>query len=156
MPHDHVLVTVQAGRTEQEELAVRTLGNGRYRLEVPSAMTLGLAVGDVFKIDDETRRPSVEERSGNVTVWLYPAEATEAAQRLTTAAEDLGGRLDGAALADRVFIFTLPVNATFPAIERLFNQFVDDHPGSEWLFANVYDDDGVTPLSWWTHPAQGA
>src|SRR5215216_891566 len=34
MPHDHVLVAVEAGRTDQEELAVRTLGGGRYRLEV--------------------------------------------------------------------------------------------------------------------------
>src|SRR3954454_6501361 len=99
MPHDHVLVTVEAGRTDQEELAVRTLGSGRYRLEVPPAVTLGLAVGDVFEIDHETRRPIVEERSGNLTVWLYPAEATDAVRGLATAAEDLGGRLDGAALA---------------------------------------------------------
>jgi len=55
-----------------------------------------------------------------------------------------------------VFIFTLPVDATFPAIERIFNQFVHDHPGSEWLYANVYDNDGVTPLEWWTDAAQGA
>ena len=85
-----------------------------------------------------------------------PSGATEAGRWLTTAAEDLGGRLDGAALADRVFIFTLPVDATFPAIERIFNQFVHDHPGSEWLYANVYDNDGVTPLEWWTDAAQGA
>jgi len=155
MPHDHVLVAIEAGRADQEELAVRTLGNGRYRLEVPPAMTLGLAVADVFEIDQDTRRPVVKQRSGNLTVWLYPADATEAARWLTTAAEDLGGRLDGAALADRVFIFTLPVDATFPAIERIFNQFVHDHPGSEWLYANVYDNDGVTPLEWWTDSAQG-
>lgn len=119
-------------------------------------MADGLAVGDVFRVDQETRRPIVEERSGNLTVWLYPGEATEAARGLATDAEVLGGRLEGAALADRVFIFTLPVDATFPAIERIFNQFVDDHPGSEWLFGNVYADDGVTPLGWWTDPAQGA
>jgi hypothetical protein len=95
VPHDHVFVTVEGGRAEQEELAVATLADGRYRLEVPPAMTVGLA-------------------------------------------------------ANRVFIFTIPIAATFPVIERLFNRFVDQHPGSEWMFANVFAEDGVTPLGWWT------
>ena len=156
MAHDHVLVAVEAGRTVSEELAVQPLDNGRYRLEVAPAMADGLAVGDVFMVDQETRRPIVDERSGNLTVWLYPGEATEAARELSSAAEVLGGRLEGAALADRVFIFTLPVDATFAAIERVFDEFVADHPGSEWLFGNVYADDGVTPLGWWADSAQRA
>jgi hypothetical protein len=150
VPHDHVFVTVEGGRAEQEELAVATLADGRYRSEVPPAMTVGLAVGDVFEIDPATFRPIVVERSGNLTVWLYLAESTEAVRDLAAASQELGGTAEGAALANRVFIFTIPIAATFPVIERLFNRFVDQHPGSEWMFANVFAEDGVTPLGWWT------
>jgi hypothetical protein len=50
---------------------------------------------------------------------------------------------------DRIFIFTLPVAATFPIVEGLFSRFVADHPASQWLYGNVYADDGVTPIGWW-------
>jgi len=61
----------------------------------------------------------------------------------------LGGTLEGSAHEDRVFIFTLPVTATFSAVEAVFNRFVEQHPESEWYFGNVYAADGVTPLGWW-------
>jgi hypothetical protein len=36
------------------------------------------------------------------------------------------------------------------AIEFVFIEFVAAHPGTEWMFGNVYDPrDGVTPLNWW-------
>ena len=31
----------------------------------------------------------------------------------------------------------------------VFKDYESSHPDSEWYFANVYADDGVTPLGWW-------
>ena len=49
----------------------------------------------------------------------------------------------------RVLLFTIPVSATFPVIEATLDDFVAGDPGAEWLFGNVYADDGRTPLDWW-------
>ena len=60
----------------------------------------------------------------------------------------LGGVLDGG--IERGLVFTLPVSVGFPVIEDCFNRWVDEHPGWEWYFGNVYDPrDGITPLNWW-------
>jgi hypothetical protein len=60
----------------------------------------------------------------------------------------LGGWLDGR--APNLTVFTIPVSVGFPEVERVLNDFVGQHSGTEWYFANVYDEDGVTPLNWWT------
>ena len=60
----------------------------------------------------------------------------------------LGGRLDGR--ADRVLVFTIPVEAGFGRVEDVFGRFAGGHPGYEWYYGNVCDPaDGVTPLGWW-------
>jgi hypothetical protein len=43
----------------------------------------------------------------------------------------------------------LAVQAVDAGIYRLVPPALDDYPESEWLFGNVYADDGETPLSWW-------
>ena len=146
--HVHVLVRVEAGHDTREELAVAMLSGGVYRLVVPPALTLGLAVGDVFEIDAETSRPRVVERSGNLTVWLFPAGAEAGGSGVADEVEALGGTFEGVA-SSTVLIFTLPVAATFPAIEAVFEGFVARFPGSQWMFGNAYADDGQTPLGWW-------
>ena len=70
------------------------------------------------------------------------------AEGLVRRVAELGGVLDGQ--IERGMVFTIPIAAGFPAIESVFNEFVSSHPGTEWLFSNVYDPrDGVTPLNWW-------
>jgi hypothetical protein len=60
----------------------------------------------------------------------------------------IGGRLDGS--IERGLAYTLPLEAGFPAIERVFIDWAAEHPGWEWFFGNVYDPvDGVTPLNRW-------
>ena len=147
--HDHVSVRVDAVNDVREELAVEVLGDGSFRLLVPPAHTVGLARGDIFEIDRRSDRPTVLHHSGNITVWLYPGDSAEEANQQAVAAEALGGSLEGQAADGRVVIFTFPVGATFAAIEAIFERFVADHSGSEWLFGNVYADDGITPLGWW-------
>jgi hypothetical protein len=151
--HEHVVVSVEAGSDATEELAVAVVGDGTYRLLEPPALTFGLAKGDVFAIDAETRRPRVLSRSRNLTLWLYPGEAVDEARALTTEVERVGGMFDGTAPSDRLYIFTVPVEVTFPVVEAIFERFSSRHPGAEWYFGNVYADDGVTPLGWWDDEA---
>jgi hypothetical protein len=38
----------------------------------------------------------------------------------------------------------------YGAVASAFDEAVQRHPGSTWLYGNVYDpSDGVTPLNWW-------
>jgi hypothetical protein len=54
---------------------------------------------------------------------------------------ELGGSLDGR--ADNFTVYTIPVAAGFPQVERVFNDLVARHPEVEWYFGNVYDtEDG--------------
>jgi RsiW-degrading membrane proteinase PrsW (M82 family) len=66
---------------------------------------------------------------------------------LTPLVEKLGGFLH--ARAPELTVFTVPVSVGFARIEELLYGFVASNPGVEWYFANVYADDGVTPLGWW-------
>ena len=125
------------------------LADGNFRLVVPPALTVGLAAGDVFAVDPASLRPQILRRSGNLTIWLYPAGANDEARQLEDQVEALGGTFDGSAHEDTVFIFTLPVNAGFPAIEAIFGRFVQACGRAEWHFGNVYADDDETPLGWW-------
>jgi hypothetical protein len=147
--HDHVLVAIEPGRDAKEELAVEVQPDGAYRLLAAPALTLGLAVGDVFTVDPATSRARVTAHGGNITIWLYPRVAQAAARTLDDGVRALGGVLHGSAHDETIFIFTVPVTATFPAIEALFDGFVEEQSASEWYFGNVYADDGVTPLGWW-------
>ena len=147
--HDHVLVRVEPGVDVREQLAVVPLSDGEYRLVVPPALAVGLAVGDVFSVDPDTFGPRVVRRSGNLTVWVYPNGAPVAGSGVAEEVEAVGGAFEGAAHGDGILIFTLPVAATFPVIEGIFLRLGDRFPESQWMFGNVYGDDGETPLGWW-------
>lgn len=152
-----MVVSVETGSDVLEELAVTDLGNDVFLLLVPPALTMGLARGDEFTIVPETRRPDVRRHSANLTIWLY-SEGRETVDTTALAAEvaRLGGTFDGSPSDSRISIFTLPVAATFPRIETVFDHFAAEHPGSEWLYGNVYADDGVTPLGWWQQADPGS
>jgi uncharacterized protein DUF4265 len=150
LTHDHVWVAFEAGDERKEELGVVVVGPDTYRLVVPPLFVFGLAVGDEFRVDPETHRPEVVRHSGNLLVWLYPAGAAVVdTAAVVDEVEALGGTFEGGPDHGRILLFTIPVGATFPAIERIFDGFVAVHPSAEWLYANVYADDGVTPLRWW-------
>jgi hypothetical protein len=55
-----------------------------------------------------------------------------------------GGSLDGR--ARRLPVFTVPVEAGFDRVERVFTDLAERHPDVDWYDGNVYADDGVTPL----------
>jgi hypothetical protein len=146
----HVWVRIEGDSDHREEICVEAVAAETYRVLVPPAMAEGLAVGDEFRIDGETLRPIVVRRSGNVTVWLYPeGVAPGSVATLVERVEAIEGVLEGQAFDGRVWIFTIPVAAGFDRIEAPFQDLVAEWPEAKWLFGNVYDEDGETPLGWW-------
>jgi hypothetical protein len=147
--HIRLLVEYRDGKPSVELVHAVELGEGRFRLLYSPGFVEGIAAGDEFRLLDEHGAFEVTRRSGNVAVQVFGSEplAPQAGGLVRRVAE-LGGVLDGQ--IERGMVFTIPVAAGFPAIESVFNEFVSSHPGTEWLFGNVYDPrDGVTPLNWW-------
>lgn len=153
MGDDHVLVEVAAdrlpdGRIVRETLWVEPGGGGGYRLVKSPLVAKGLAVGDEFEIDASDRTFRVTRRAGNLGVQLFmkPELTRDVFDNLVARVRALGGGLD--AHTDSIAGFWIPVDAGFPAVEQVFGEFVATHPDAEWMFANVYGEDG-RPLNWW-------
>ena len=123
------------------------LGEGQYQLVVAPARTVDLAEGDVFQIDPDSLRPIVLQRSGNLTLWVYGEPGLDMSP-LAAQMGAIGGRFDGVARG-AIAIFTVPVIATFAAVEAILEAFVAGHSERSWMYGNVHGDDGVTPLGWW-------
>jgi len=137
----------------QEKLPVEQIGPGHFRLLHSPGLVEGLAAGDVIELTRNTTNGyKLVQHGGNVCVWFFVSENNPEkqtlAQRLNQDVIAIGGWLDGGGFYS--LIFTIPVNVGFPNIERIFNEAVVDHPGSTWMYGNVYDSqDGLTPLNWW-------
>jgi len=136
-----------------ESLDVEELGPNHFRLIFSPGMVEGIAAGDEFELDETAPYGfRVLKRSGNVVVWFYwPSEDMlrgPAAIDLQRTVERIGGRLDGGGATH--LVFTIPVKAGFPAIEKVFKNAEAITPGTTTMFGNVYDPgDGHTPLNWW-------
>jgi hypothetical protein len=115
-----------------------------------------LAAGDTISPRaNEAGAFEIVSRGGNVAVHFYlpegdldDAKATKAAaDELAPRVATLKGRLDGE--TSGLMVFTIPIAATFQAIEDLFAAAVSERPGAQWQFANVYDATTGEPLRWW-------
>ena len=153
---DQATVRLLAGRGKHErvfeEVAVEAVSLHRYRLLASPGLLDGLAAGDVFDRRDDGSYVVVT-RSGNLCIQLwYPNQDLHSRVdgELLPDVQELGGWLDGR--SPGVSVFTVPLNATFARIEPVFDQWVATAAGSGWSFANVYADDGTTPLGWWESP----
>lgn len=67
---------------------------------------------------------------------------------IARALEPLGGFCDGS--ISRAAVFTSPLRDGFQSIERAFAKVASGRDEMEWFFDNVYEDDGTTPLRWWS------
>ena len=140
-------------RQGAETLPAAALGGGRYRLLASPGFVEGLAAGDELELDTSVPRGyRVLRRGGNLCVWFYHAESLSEGSAATAdvrrVAESLGGHLDGG--YSRMLVLTIPLTAGFDAVARAFDDAVQRHHGSAWLYGNVYDpSDGMTPLNWW-------
>ena len=136
-----------SGPPKYEKLLTEPRPDGSYSLLRAPSITLGLAAGDVFGLDDEGFA-RVHHRGGNITVQvlsLTPLSREDLA-RLDRAAVRLGGTFD--VHTEHTVGLTIPVSAGFGEIEQTFDKFCEGRDGCEWSLANVFDGDG-NPLNWW-------
>lgn len=136
-----------SGEPSYEELLVDRLPDGRYRVAAAPGLANGLAAKDIVAYDPDSREVAVVERGGNLCVQIYGTHRVP--EEFVAGVNRLGGTFDGA--TERNSVYSIPVTATFPVVEKMFNEFVAAYAGTEWYFGNVYDPaDDETPLNWWT------
>ena len=147
--HLLLLVDVVNGKPVKEPVHVADLGGGRFRLLYSPGLVQGIAAGDEFRLRDDEGRFDVRSRAGNLAVQVFsPDPIGELRAELAARVLPLNGTLDGA--IEQGLAFTVPLAAGFAAIEAVFNRWIEEHPGWEWYYGNVYSSaDGVTPLNWW-------
>jgi hypothetical protein len=143
----------ESGRPGTEVIEVERLRTNRYRLLYSPGVVEGLAKGDVIECSDSDPKGfTVVSRSGNLCVWFYFPEPGinrgPDGDRVRATVERFGGVSDGGGNTN--LVFSVPVSFGFQAVEVLFNDLVEQHPGSSWLFGNVYDPwNDFKPLGWW-------
>ena len=125
----------------------------RYELLYSPGVVEGVAKGDVIEFSDtDPKGFTVVSRGGNLCIWFYFKEQGRNqgpdGDRVRSIVEQFGGVCDGGGNTN--LVFSVPVSFGFPAIEELFNNFLNEYPNSSWLFGNVYDPwNGFKPLGWW-------
>lgn len=146
--HVHLRISEKTEAPQFEPIHVKPLGGRRYEVEFTPGLAYDVAAGDHIELGDDGTY-LVVARAGNVAVRVLSEQLSEQqASNLTHLVEQsLRGRLDGN-LGRRCLAYTVPIQAGFPAIEKIFNEFVRSIPSSMWEFGNVYGKDGQ-PLNWW-------
>jgi hypothetical protein len=148
--HLGLLIQYKDGRPLREPVHAVALGDGRFRVLYSPGFVQGVAAGDEVRVLDADGGFEVVRRGGHLAVQVFSATPVGPYKaKLTSLAERIGGRLDGA--IGNGMAFTFPMSTGFAAIEALFDDWVRERAGGwEWYFGNVYDPmDGVTPLNWW-------
>lgn len=151
----NLVAETKNGKPILENVLVEEIADNRFRLLCSPGLVPGLAADDEFELDEkEMHGYRLLKRGGNICVQMFFRNDAEECRRvLEPLTEQLGGRLDGEAVASRnsMLVLTIPVYAGFPAIERLMEVAKTISPTCEWFYGNVYDiRDGVTPLNWWS------
>jgi hypothetical protein len=137
----------------REMLEVDPVDGARYRLLHSPAFVDGLAAGDVIELD-ESRASGFRliSRAGNLAV-IVTFEKEEhkhspQAQRLQGSVKAIGGTLDGG--PSRVLVFTVPASTGFQTVETLLDAFLQELPGTNWWYGNVYEaGNAARSLNWW-------
>ena len=139
------------GTPFNEQVLVDQISENRYRVLASPGLLAGLAAGDEFELIPERPVPEfrVLRRGGNLSVQFFLPKplARDCERFLLDRLRPLGGRLDGKDTT--LLVWTVPISAGFSAIEQPLYEAEKLFPGSEWMYGNVYDKDGKTPLNWW-------
>ena len=91
----------------------------------------------------------IVHRGGNLAIHVF-SESPVAPLRKQLEQEvetSLGGRVDGG--LEHALVFTVPLSAGFPAVDRFFDELVRSRAGMVWSYNNVYDPASGEPLNWW-------
>lgn len=139
-----------------EMVPAQQIGPRNYRILASPGFAPGVANGDEIEIvPNEGNGYRVVRRSGNICVQLFLNECPpEDRVQIADVIREIGGWLDGGKdLADGrdgcLLIFTIPVSAGFAAIEQAMIKITESFKVDKWMYGNVYDSDGRTPLNWW-------
>lgn len=132
-----------------ERLQVKVNEDDSCQLVKSPAFVKGLASGDTIKLKKEDRKAfELVKRSGNLCIRVFCRNnIIGLSDQLTPELEKLGGELDME--TPRMLVFSIHVSCGFSAIEGILNRYINDKNESAWLYGNVYDSDGQTPLNWW-------
>ncbi|RIJ78757.1 DUF4265 domain-containing protein [Nakamurella silvestris] len=152
--HEHVTIGLfvgknQAGSKVLERVLVRAVGLNRFRILATPGLASGIARGDEIQLQRDTGEFRVLGRGGFVGIQIYGLSSE--VDRFSLELRELGGWLDSR--SKDLTVFSIPVSVGFPRIEAFMRHFVMNYPGSLWYYANVYGDDGITPLNWWKNQA---
>lgn len=157
MAHEHVrIVVADADSPGAESVPARRVDENEWELLRSPLYATEVAAGDTIRIvNSETGSFEIAKRGGNICVQFYLSEAeandadatNKVASLIGSKLSPLGGRVDGTTLG--LVTCTVSVGAGFPAIEALFNEAVEQSPGAQWQFSNVYDPKSGEPLGWW-------
>lgn len=117
-----------------------------YRVVASPGLVLGIAAGDVLRVDLSAGEFQIVSRGGNICVQFYGPHAL--GDSVVDELRSLGARRDGR--APNLTVISVPATHGFDELEKVLNQAVARNPDAEWYYGNVYDaEDGVTPLNWW-------
>lgn len=138
------------GRPVVETLAVIEPETGIFQLVRSPGFMRGIASGDRIRVDLDTGKFTLVQRSGNLCIRVIARDNIEAiAENLTPEMEKLGGALDYS--NERMLIFSIHVSCGFQAIEALLNRHVGAGNDSAWIYGNVYQQENgeMVPMNWW-------
>jgi len=149
--HEHVLLLAgwgKNGKPSHELTPARHLGGDEYLILGTPGLANGCAAGDRVRVD-ESGAFVVVERGPNVAVHFYASSAIPEADlhELRAPFEHLEAAVEWSE-PRRFVVVTVPVDAGFPRIEAIVNEWIGRHPDVEWNYGNVYGEDGA-PLGWW-------
>lgn len=157
MTHEHVRIAVTDTVTPGvEHVPARKVGDNEWQLIRSPLYAKDVARGDVIRVlDRDTGAFEIAERAGNICVQFYlsehdadDAEKTEmVAKAIASDLASIRGQVDGQTRG--LIAFSIPVEAGFPSIERVFEAARLQYPGAQWQFSNVYDSETGQPLAWW-------
>jgi hypothetical protein len=136
------------GIPQYEPVHGEFIDGGAFVLLQSPGFVYGLAAGDEIELGETKGSFQLLARGGNIAVRLLsekPLGAAFEALAATVEAE-LDGRADGR--LGQAAVFTVPAASGFDNIEQIFNDHIDENPGTLWEYGNVYDDQGE-PLEWW-------
>jgi hypothetical protein len=131
-----------------ETLEMEEVSPGLWRLLHSPAFVLGVARGDVVRVDPQLLAGfEVRERSGFIAVSVFLPQGLDASTSwLESSVRGLGGIPEGG--PENVAVFSVPVSVGFPAIEKVFTEFSSVRGGVEWAFSNVYGQRGEVLECW--------
>jgi hypothetical protein len=153
----HLAVDTPGQEGSFEAVPAVAAGEGRYRILASPGFAPGTAAGDIIELDVNRKGHfKVVERSGNICIQVFFANPDQedrkrVLERATALIRSIGGWLDGGmdAKSSHLVIYTVPASVDFPAIEGAIAEMSKEPTFDSWMYGNVYDEDGVTPLNWW-------